>query len=257
MSVNRQTVEIWRTSSSFSLEICTLTYHCPCPIINYYAHHLSKKLLLFNIKMNHPLYSVSFFPRWLASSKSAFITHWCEVKPLLLYTARSLVLEIEQDLWIREVTLIFSCSADADIWMHKESLQRRSMQKQKTWGRGQIIKFEAGRDASQVQQWGVCMLDAWAWDDKDQQTMQPATKLHRCSSAYLEEARESYIAFVSEVLSQRLTTKGVRMMRKKERKMLDLSGCDAAALMEAGGFPRRSCQGHTGEISLYSVLSLA
>jgi hypothetical protein len=71
--------------------------------------------------------------------------------------------------------------------MHKESLQRRSMQKQKTWGRGQIIKFEAGRDASQVQQWGVCMLDAWAWDDKDQQTMQPATKLHKCSSAYLEE----------------------------------------------------------------------
>lgn len=80
-------------------------------MINCYAHHLSKKLLLFNIKMNHPLYSVSFFPRWLASSKSAFITititHWCEVKPLLLYTARSLVLEIEQDLWVRELTLIF------------------------------------------------------------------------------------------------------------------------------------------------------
>jgi len=44
------------------------------------------------------------------------------------------------------------------------------------------------------------MLDAWAWDDKDQQTMQPATKLHKCSSAYLEEGAHS--SFVSEVLSE-------------------------------------------------------
>jgi len=46
------------------------------------------------------------------------------------------------------------------------------------------------------------MLDAWAWDDKDQQTMQPATKLHKkCSSAYLEEG-VVHSSFVSEVLSE-------------------------------------------------------
>ena len=94
------------------------------------------------------------------------------------------------------------------------------------------------------------MLDAWAWDDKDQQTMQPATKLRKCSSAYLEEG-VVHSSFVSEVLSQRLTTKGVRMMKEN---MLDLSGAMPLLWMEAGGFPRRSCQGHTGEISLYSVL---
>ena len=63
-------------------------------------------------------------------------------------------------------------------------------------------------------------------------------------------------SFVSEVLSQRLTTKGVRMM-KKETRCLICPGAMPLLWMEAGGFPRRSCQGHTGEISLYSVLSLA
>ena len=74
------------------------------------------------------------------------------------------------------------------------------------------------------------MLDAWAWDDKDQQTMQPATKLRKCSSAYLEEG-VVHSSFVSEVLSQRLTTKGVRMMKEN---MLDLSGAMPLLWMEAG-----------------------
>jgi len=76
------------------------------------------------------------------------------------------------------------------------------------------------------------MLDAWAWDDKDQQTMQPATKLRKCSSAYLEEG-VVHSSFVSEVLSQRLTTKGVRMM-KKETRCLICPGAMPLLWMEAG-----------------------
>ena len=54
--------------------------------------------------------------------------------------------------------------------------------------------------------------------------------------------RESYIAL---------------LCRRFCQKMLDLSGCDAAALDGGWRLPTTIGQGHTGEISLYSVLSLA
>ena len=135
----------------------------------------------------------------------------------------------------------------------RKSSKERSMQKQKTWGRGQIIKFEAGRDASQVQQWGVCMLDAWAWDDKDQQTMQPATTP---TSVRQLTWRQSYIALLCRRFCHNDSPRREFAWWKKTCLICPVR-CRCSGWRLEWRLPTTIGQGHTGEISLYSVLSLA